>query len=199
MCSHSLYHWIRIEKCANTHLKANLFWDVCLHTSQCESSDGESGSIYPYKGKKKLRSATCACVPDKMDDESSVVRRVAIIYRVSDGAMEHHRFHPRTYMAASSAFPFPIFNFTCTAACICLSIYMGNRWLNTVLKCMHESMPHVTRTYLLRDDTWFGVVMHAWRLTSTACLPWTQQPSEWLVVTVYTVGKAYHLLTGVIA
>ena len=23
ICSHSLYHWIRIEKCANTHLHAN--------------------------------------------------------------------------------------------------------------------------------------------------------------------------------
>jgi len=47
MCSHSLHHWIRIEKCANTHLNVDSLWDVCLHTSRCESSGGGSGSTCP--------------------------------------------------------------------------------------------------------------------------------------------------------
>ena len=32
ICPHSLTHWIRFEKCANTHPNAKLLCDVCLHT-----------------------------------------------------------------------------------------------------------------------------------------------------------------------
>ena len=47
MCPHSPTYWIRFEKCANTHLNANLLWDVCLHISQCESNGWESEGICP--------------------------------------------------------------------------------------------------------------------------------------------------------
>jgi len=44
-CSHSLIHWICIEKCANINFNIKLHGDVCLYTSQYESNRWESESM----------------------------------------------------------------------------------------------------------------------------------------------------------